>query len=186
MACRELNNRYASEGYVIKEIAWDDTFLNKKNLKFPPYGDLCKEELEKIFEEINLNKIARQAIIQQYNEIYIYNAANATEKNILAPQVKIQSSFFDLPSITYPKFQPLIQEEEVWNLNEDNMLVYLGIRLQWFGINYSQYKKFTNEVEDLCENFGLRADDILKNPSNIGYHPVLGLRIIDYGLIEEV
>ena len=58
--------------------------------------------------------------------------------------------------------------------------------LQWFGINYSQYKKFTNKVEDLCENFSLRADDILKNPSNVGYHPILGLRIIDYGLIDEV
>lgn len=185
MACRELNNRYADEGYIIKEIAWDDAFLNKKDLEFPPCGDLCQEELDKIFDEINLNKIARQAITQQYNEIYVYNAASAAEKDILAPQVKIQYSFFNLPSIMYPKFQPLMKEEEVWNLSEDNMLVCLGTRLQWFGINYTHYKNFTNKVEELCENCGLRADDILKNPSNLGYHSVLGLRIIDYGLMED-
>lgn len=185
MACRKINKRYADEGYVIKEIEWDNSFTNKSNLKFPYYNHPYQEELNKIFDEINLNKIARQAITQQYNEIYIYNEANAKEKNILAPQVKIYPSYFNLPSIMYPKFYPLIKEEEVWNLNEDDMFVCLGTKLQWFGISYTQYKDFINRVKDLCENFSLCADDILKNPSNIGYHTVLGLRIIDYGLLEN-
>lgn len=183
MACREIDNRYAAEGYIIKEIKWDDSFKGIDD--FPDYEDILSGDLNTIFNKFNISKIARQAIMQQYNEIYIYNEASIKQRELLAPQMKILPSWYNLPRILYPKFYPLIPEDTVWKLNEYDLKVYLGQRLQWYGITFSEYKKFTNQVKDLCEDFCLREDDILLNPSNIGYHPVLGLRIIDYGLLEE-
>lgn len=184
MACRKINDRYANEGYIIKEIDLSD-FLRQtdKVLDFPKDGK--PEDIYKIFRELNINSITQQAIIQQYNELYIYNEATLEERELLAPQVKVVYSLLNLPDIYYPKFHPLMDEKEVWSLNERDLSVKLGARLQGFGINFNDYKKFVDGVVDLCEEFNLREDDIFLNPSNIGYHPVLGLRIIDYGLTND-
>ena len=180
MACREIDKRWEPNGYIIKKIKWEDALLKAS---FP--DNISASILQNIFEETKLNKITQQAIIQQYNEIYIYNEADIEERNILAPQVKITYDIVGLPEIVYPKFTPLIKAEEVWKLNEEDLKIYLGTRLQRFCISFYEYKKFINKVVDLCENFNLREDDILLNPSNIGYNSVLGLRIIDYGLTED-
>lgn len=184
MACRKINDRHANEGYIIKEIDLSD-FLRQtdKVLDFPKDGN--PELIHKVFKECNVNSITQQAIIQQYNELYIYNEATPEEREILAPQVKVVYSLLNLPDIYYPKFHPLMTESEVWSLNERDLSVKLGQQLQWLGISFFDYKKFVDGVVDLCEEFNLREDDILLNPSNIGYHPVLGLRIIDYGLTND-
>lgn len=184
MACRKINERYANEGYIIKEINLDDfPWRTNKIPEFPKDGNY--EVINRIFEECNVNSITQQAIIQQYNELYIYNEATPEERSILAPQVKVAYSLLNLPDIYYPKFRPLMEEKEVWSLNERDLNIKFGSRLQWFGISFDDYKKFIDGVVDLCEEFNLREDDILLNPSNIGYHPVLGLRIIDYGLTND-
>lgn len=184
MACRKINDKYAKEGYIFKEINLDDfPWRTDKMPNFPKDGD--PELIHKIFRECNVNSITQQAIIQQYNELYIYNEATPEEREILAPQVKVVYSLFNLPDIYYPKFHPLMTESEVWSLNERDLSVKLGQQLQWLGISFFDYKKFVDEVVDLCEEFNLREDDILLNPSNVGYHPVLGLRIIDYGLTND-
>lgn len=184
MACRRINERYSNEGYIIKEIDLSD-FLRQtdKVLDFPKNGN--PEDIYKIFKELNMNSITQQAIMQQYNELYIYNEATPEERELLAPQVKVDYSLLNLPDIYYPKFYPLMEEKEVWSLNERDLSVKLGSRLQLRGINFNDYKKFVDGVVDLCEEFNLREDDIFLNPSNIGYHPVLGLRIIDYGLTND-
>jgi hypothetical protein len=184
MACRRINERYANEGYIIKEIDLSD-FLRQtgKVLDFPKNGN--PEDIYKIFRELNMNSITQQAIMQQYNELYIYNEATPEERELLAPQVKVDYSLLNLPDIYYPKFYPLMEEKEVWSLNERDLSVKLGSRLQQRGITFDGYKKFVDGVVNLCEEFDLREDDILLNPSNIGYHPVLGLRIIDYGLTND-
>lgn len=184
MACRRINTRYAKEGYIFKEINLDDfPWRTDKTPNFPKDGN--PDIIYKIFEECNVNTITQQAIIQQYNELYIYNEATLEEREILAPQVKVVYSLLDLPDIYYPKFQPLMEEKEVWSLNERDLSVKFGTRLQQIGVSFFDYKKFVDGVVNLCEEFNLREDDILLNPSNIGYHPVLGLRIIDYGLTEN-
>ena len=182
MSCRAINKKYISEGYIIKYVEWNNAFTKKANLTFPNPEDVSLKILQDIFDEIELNKAFRQAIIQQYTEINIWNEANIKQREILAPQVKIAKSFYNLPEIFYPKFSPLIEENLVWQLNEQDLQVYLGTRLQWFNIPFNEYKQFIDNVKDLCDDFNLREDDILLNPSNIGYHPILGLRIIDYGL----
>lgn len=184
MSCRKINDRYAKEGYIIKEINLDGfPWWTNEIPKFPEDGNPAT--IHKIFKECNVNSITQQAIIQQYNELYIYNEASPIERAILAPQVKVVYSLLNLPDIYYPKFYPLMKEKEVWSLNERDLNVKLGSRLQCFGIPFEDYKKFANNVANLCEEFDLREDDILLNPSNIGYHPILGLRIIDYGLTND-
>jgi len=184
MSCRIINERYAKEGYIIKEINLDSLpWQTGKMPNFPKDGN--PDIIHKIFEECNVNSITQQAIMQQYNELYIYNEASPEERAILAPQVKVIYSLLNLPDIYYPKFYPLMDEKEVWSLSERDLSVKLGSRLQWFGINFDDYKKFVDGVVNLCEEFDLREDDIFLNPSNIGYHPVLGLRIIDYGLTNN-
>ena len=183
MACRQIDERWAKSGYIIKRVKWDDALLKAS---FPTCDELTTSILQDIFKQTNLNKITQQAIIQQYNEIYIYNEADIEQRNILAPQVKVYYSINNLPEIIYPKFEPIIHEEDVWKFNEEDLRITLGMRLQLVGISFKQYKQFTKKVADLCEDFNLREDDILLNPSNIGYHPVLGLRVIDYGLTQDL
>lgn len=185
MACRQINNRYASEGYIIKEVNLEELTKCEKTVpKFPDIDD--NPVLLPIFESLNLSSITRQAITQQYNELYIFGEATEEERNILAPQVKVVHSLYNIPDIYYPKFYPLLEEKEVWSLNERELGIRLGQRLQWFGISWTQYKNFAEKVSILCEEFNLSEDDIFLNPSNIGYHPVLGLRVIDYGLTEDM
>ena len=184
MSCRKINNRYDNEGYIIKEIDLESLCNpGKKSPYFPK--EISSNILQQIFKDFDINNITQQAIIQQYNELYIYNEATEDERNILAPQVKVFYSLFNLPQIYYPKFIPLVEEKEVWTLNERDLGIKLGTRLHRLGISFFRYKDFAEKVSNLCEEFNLREDDILLNPSNIGYHPVLGLRIIDYGLTND-
>ena len=183
MACRQIDNRYAAEGYIIKEVPWDDAL---RTITFPEPEEVSFQTLDKIFEKNGLeDEKVRQAITQQYNEIFIWNEATRKQKEILAPQVKIVYGLCNLPMIYYPKFKPLVTEETVWKVNERDLYIHFGQMLQWFGVNFYDYNKFKKGVIDLCADFNLNEDDILMNPSNIGYHPVLGLRVIDYGLSEE-
>lgn len=184
MACRQINTRYIHEGYIIKEVNLEELCKSEKTIpQFPKNRNL--EVLYELFEKLNISKTTKQAIIQQYNELYIFEEAVLEEREILAPQVKVVHSLFNIPDIYYPKFSPLLNENEVWSLDENDLRIKMGQRLQWFGISFNQYKNFAEKVSYLCEDFNLREDDILLNPSNIGYHPVLGLRIIDYGLTEN-
>ena len=184
MACRQINTKYADEGYIIKEVNLEELCKSEKVIpQFPNDGN--PEVLQKLFEKFNVSRITQQAIIQQYNELYIFGEATPEEREILAPQVKVVHSLFNIPDIYYPKFYPLLNEDEVWSLSEKDLGIRIGQRLQWFGISFNQYKNFVEKVSYLCEEFDLREDDILLNPSNLGYHPVLGLRIIDYGLTNS-
>lgn len=116
----------------------------------------------------------------------MYNDAAEVFREILAPQCSVlYSNPHNLPAIIYPKFTPLMEEEKVWQTKIEDLPILLGITLERFGISFDDYKKFIDTAVDLCEEYNLREDDILLNPSNIGYHPVLGLRIIDYGLTED-
>ena len=52
-------------------MPWDDAL---KNANFPEPEDISFQTLDKIFKEINLDsEKVKQAITQQYNEIFIWN-----------------------------------------------------------------------------------------------------------------
>lgn len=180
MSCREIDKRYETSGYIIKRVP---LFLPSSPINFPTFFDESSlQEVKDILQKSELSKEIKNAIWQQYHELFVYHCSDSIERNVLAPQVKVSYNLFNLPDIYYPVFKPLIEENKLNTLNEQDLYTYLGSRLQFFGINFYEYKKFTKQVTNLCDTFDLNEEDILGNPSNIGYNSVLGLRIIDYGL----
>ena len=56
------------------------------------------------------------------------------------------------------------------------------MRLQRFNITEETVIDFLREIPIVCDYLNLNEEDIINNPSNIGYNSTFGLRIIDYGL----
>ena len=50
-------------------------------------------------------------------------------------------------------------------------------------IDEKECLEFYRNIPIICNYLNLEENDIIYNPSNIGYSPTFGLRIIDYGLI---
>ena len=170
MACREIVTCDNSSEYVIKHINSTEIPLY---YSFPYPQEVIADTslLVDALKKLNLKSYVEQAIVQQYNEIILYDAATFEERLLLAPQISIKLSPINkLPTIIYPRFTPLMEEKEVWSKSERDCMIALGARF--------------NELH-IPDEYGLRADDILLNPSNIGWHPILGLRIIDYGLCDD-
>lgn len=178
MACRTITQ--LKRGLISKSVPNNDSL---KEMFFPRINK--SENLLKLIEEKQLSNNIKQAIIQQYNEILLYNIVDFDYKFLLAPQVAITYEENNLPIIIYPRFNPLIPESKVWNHTENELQRMVGFYANKKGISEKKLMTFYIEIEKLCHYYDLNEDDILLNPSNIGYHPVLGLRIIDYGLAEN-
>ena len=185
MACREIVTCDNSSEYVIKHINSTEIPLY---YSFPYPQEVIADTslLVDALKKLNLKSYVEQAIVQQYNEIILYDAATLEERLLLAPQISIKLSPINkLPTIIYPRFTPLMEEKEVWNKSERDCMIALGARFNELHIPEKDYRDFLSSVSHFCDEYGLRADDILLNPSNIGWHPILGLRIIDYGLCDD-
>lgn len=156
------------------------TFDCLENVEFPIWDDT--EEIYKILDGVP--QLCKSAVIQQYNEYIIYNELRANSK-ILAP---ILNCFWDernLPILQYPIFKPFAADENFYQLSDEENLIQLGILGAHFGYDLKYISNFIKEVREICEEFNLREDDILCNLSNIGFNPNYGIRVIDYGLIDE-
>lgn len=183
MACRAI---YDEGNNFIRKIIPFDGITDEFN--WPAISTVIEDPncLDNIFEQCNCSKRIKQAIYQQYNEIILYEITNCDEKKVLAPQCDISyTSKNNLPIIIYPRFTPIFNDEEVWKFNDEELSCLMGLRCNKLGVSETELVSFIQSVQKLCNNYNLREDDILKNPSNIGYHPILGLRIIDYGLANE-
>ena len=184
MACRVVCDE--GNNFIRKIIPFDavvDDFL------WPSISSLIEEPsiLDKIFLQCNCNNRIKQAIYQQYNEILLYETIDCEDKKVLAPQCDISyTSKNNLPIIIYPRFAPIFDADEVWKHKEEELMFLTGMRCCKLGLSEEDLISFLKRTQNLCSNYNLREDDILKNPSNIGYHPILGLRIIDYGLTDKV
>ena len=180
MACRIIDD-YSE--YISKYIPYFGIY---DELIFPNPDSITNEILTGLLNQIEGQNHVKQAIVQQYNEILLFNNVSIEERNILAPQCAvICDHYHNLPTIFYPKFKPLIDEKTVWKTSQEDLPVLLGTQLQKNGISFFDYKDFIDKVVNLCSIYNLREDDILLNPSNIGYHNLFGLRIIDYGLTVD-
>ena len=156
------------------------TFDCLKNVRFPEWNDT--EEIYKILE--STPQLCKSAVIQQYNEYIIYNELRANNK-ILAP---ILDYFWDernLPILKYPIFKPFVADENFYQLSDEENLIQLGILGAHFGYDLKYMSNFIKEVREVCDEFNLREDDILHNLSNIGFNSNYGIRVIDYGLVDE-
>lgn len=177
MGTRIITDCYGTTEYIEKHIP-----MSQKLEKIFFYDVTNVEELEKVFVENSCTNYERNAIIQQYNEIDIWQT---THSNILAPQLEVKYEINGLPIIVYPRFTPLIDESEVWKSTVEQLWMKLGRRAAKLDIWEDDLFHFLEEARSFCIDNNLCEEDVFINPSNIGWHKYFGLRIIDYGLMED-
>lgn len=170
MALRQIRPFNNSNEYVEKYIEPLDISTQIPWFKIMPQ-DLFSN-YNNIFKSRDLLSCA-----QQLQEIYIWNYSSFSERHILAPIVEVINHETQPPSIVFPRFQPVAREGQIITIDEI---------LDTYNYDDYMYHTFLNNVEDFCEAWALEVDDILDNYNNIGYHPVFGLRIIDYGLSSSI
>lgn len=182
MASRIITECSGSPHFIRKwvDLEWDSPAWE---IQFPRVEEV-QRNTDTLMEKLQtMEDPLRQAILQQYNEILIYDAAPLQYKHMLAPQVDIDyMRTNNLPIILYPRMRPLMSEKDSENQFAS---LYAGWNLRNANINVQKIKEFFEELPNLCSYFGLVEEDIVNNFSNIGYNQFLGLRILDYGLCED-
>lgn len=169
---------YGESGEYIQKLIPYDASLNGIELpSFDEYMDTHSLNLQKI----NKPDI-RTAIEQQYNEWFTWYNATEDTRRLLAPIVGTGWSDNYIPILYFPRFTPILDEGQVYSLNNTESLITTGMRLQRFNITEETVIDFLREIPIVCDYLNLNEEDIINNPSNIGYNPTFGLRIIDYGL----
>ena len=169
---------YGTSGnYIQKAIPTDE---NIKGINFPSLDEYYDDKnslysLEKDFPIWN-------AIEQQYQEWYNWRTTDEDVRKFIAPIVDSSYDNSGLPILCFPRFKPLVDEALVYEYNEVENLVILGMRAQELGVREVDLINFLRDLNWVCDCLELNIDDIIKNPSNIGFHSDFGLRIIDYGL----
>ena len=185
MSCRKISKIVEHIDLVKKSVEIPKEFdaIMFPDIDVVQYDSSSLDAAFRIFP--NLPYAVKQAIIQQYNEIFIYWDARGDRRKILAPQVTVSFDKHNLPIIWYPYFEPLVNEDKVWSNRNHICMMYVGARAKELGISIEEMRDFYAKVDDLCEYYDLVEDDIIKNPSNIGYSSLFGIRLIDYGLAED-
>lgn len=178
MGSRIIRSFNKSSDYIYKQIPH---FSCLDGIKFPlldSYLEENKLDLRKVKE-----KEAKFAIEQQYNEFYTWFTAPDNYRKFLAPIVDTSyDSKTGLPLLAFPKFIPLVDENAVNTHNEIENFILCGINANKMNISKDILINFFRDLPSACEYLELDEEDIVNNPSNIGYSSVFGLRIIDYGL----
>ncbi len=168
---------YGTSGEYIQKVIPHSSTVNIELPSFDEYLDTCSLNLQGISQPE-----LRTAIEQQYNEWFTWYTATEDSRRLLAPIVGTDWSEDYFPILYFPHFTPLLDEGKVYSLNNTENLIIMGMRLQRFGVSEEEVTDFLREIPIVCNYLNLNEEDIINNPSNIGYNPTFGLRIIDYGL----
>lgn len=173
---------FGCSGEYVKKIIPDDPSL--KFLKFYPLDDFYND-VDIIYKHPTRNNTPIwSAIIQQYSEWLSWNVAPEEIKQFLAPIVATYSDDNGLPVLCYPRFTPLLDEGAVFEHSDNENILLAGKRLEHFHVSDETTINFYRGLPQVIDYLGLVESDIIINPSNVGYNPTFGLRIIDYGLTE--
>lgn len=143
----------------------------------------CASDLDEHLDEFS--KKEALALYQSLNEIDIWESADWEERSILAPIVAVSYNNYNVPVITFPTFMPLCSEEEAEQMDEEEAIVMLQEKLNMLGYTDDQIGLFIEQITNFCIDWGVNEEDILQNLNNVGYHPIFGVRILDYGLTNE-
>lgn len=173
MAQRKVKKRGETH-LVEKKIVLED--------KFPFFS--CLQEVEE--QKNDLTKEQYLAIAQSFNEIEVWENASWKERQLLAPIVDMRYDFNNAPILILPKFEPLCGETEANYYEESEVIEEFHRRLALKGLEDYQIGKTIEGFYKICENYNLNPADVVENLSNIGWHPLFGCRIIDYGLSNQI
>jgi hypothetical protein len=168
---------YGESGEYIQKIIPHNSTVNIELPSFDEYLDTCSLNLEGISQPE-----LRTAIEQQYNEWFTWYTATEDTRRLLAPIVGTGWSEDYFPILYFPRFMPLLNDDLVHSLNNNENLIIMGMRLQPLNVSEEEVTDFLREIPIVCNYLNLNEEDIINNPSNIGYNLTFGLRIIDYGL----
>lgn len=124
-------------------------------------------------------------LYQTFLELYVYEVASYEQRNLLAPPIRVFYDNKNVPVVVFPYIQPICTIEQAHSLEEDEVFEVLTDKLYNLGMPDDQIGEALERISNLCEEFNLSLDDVLGNLSNCGYHPILGFRVLDYGLDEE-
>lgn len=173
---------FGSSGeYIEKRIPDDD---DVKQWNFPTLDEYYVDS-DSVYKHAGKNNsIIWNAIEQQYNEWSAWVNSPETIKCFLAPIVHTYTDKNGLPVLCFPYFIPILDETQIFKYNDTEALLIAGKHLEQLHISNDDILKFYRELPTVIDFLNLVTADILNNPSNIGYNPIFGLRIIDYGLIH--
>ena len=173
---------YGCSGEFIKKMIPDDGRL--KNFVFPSLDDFSND-IDKILEHKQKdNTPLWSAIEQQYIEWMNWDISPESIKKYLAPIVHTFTEKTGAPTLCFPRFTPILDESIVMSCNEKEVLILTGKRLEHFHVSDETVLDFYRALPQVIDYLNLVEEDVVINPSNIGYNPTFGLRIIDYGLCD--
>lgn len=167
--------------FVFKKIP-DDPSL--EGIKFPSLDEFLDDHLSLDLSSVQSLEL-NSAIQQQYSEWLSWHCSNEKIKKYLAPIIYTSYDKYGLPILYFPYFTPLVDEKIIYTHNELENHLLAGMATQNFSIPKKDVIDFYRGVHYVCSLLELEEDDIVNNPSNIGYNPNFGLRIIDYGLVFD-
>lgn len=172
------SRQIVEDGENVRKIIPDFDFLNGKIFS----QEFDAEEIYDLIEGASL--LCKSAVIQQYNELLIYQ--KWSRKTPLAPLIDWDYDSRNLPVLIFPKFLPIVPDEKFYTLADEENYIELGRVGAQYGYSLQDIRVFLNEVRDVCDEFGLVEDDIFYNLSNIGANKQYGLRVIDYGFVDGI
>ena len=126
------------------------------------------------------------SIYQSLAEIEIWNDASWEERKLLSPLIDFYYDHNNCPVLIYPRFEPLETEESIFRYDEDEIPIELQKKLSVKGMTDESIGIFLNNIINFCYKYDLNEDDILLNFSNLGWNKVFGVRIVDFGLTNEM
>lgn len=143
-------------------------------------------ELEMLNEDEKLSKREFLSLYQALKEIEIWETTTWEEKQLLAPILEVKYDNNNCPVVVFPYFEPLETEETIFRYDEDEIPIELQKRLLTKGMTDEAIGIFLNNLTNFCYKYDLNEDDIILNFSNLGWNKAFGVRIIDYGLTNEM
>lgn len=142
-------------------------------------NDLAEHEKE-------FSKREYLSIYQSFTEAKIWNDASWEERQILSPLLNFYYDHNWCPVLIYPRFEPLVSETQSFRFEEDEILGELHRHLAVRGMSDDEIGDFIEKVLSFCDNYDMNEDDILYNLNNLGWNPIFGVRVIDFGLTNEM
>lgn len=165
-----------STEYVQKIIPSENLLISTK---LPTFNEYENNPILNLSNDIPPE--VKTAIEQQYNEWYSWFTSPEDIRKYLAPIVGTGWDIYsNTPILYFPRFTPLLDEKSVCAHNSRENLILTGAQINQLHIN--DFMEFFRAIPEVCNYLDLNEDDIICNPSNIGFHSIFGLRIIDYGL----
>ena len=126
------------------------------------------------------------SLYQSFAEVELWNDCSWEERGILSPLVDFFYDTNNRPVLVYPRFEPLAREEETFRFEETEAVSELHQRLVKKGISDEKIGVFIEKVISFCDDYDMDEADILYNLNNLGWNDTFQVRIIDYGLSNEM